>query len=125
MSASDLDPASLDVGPLTPDAFRSCQAIFDASYRDLRLRYGLAVDDPSAQDWLAPVLGHLLDTDPSGSRIAIVDGEPTAFGCSIRRDPFWFLSFLFVMPQWQGRGIGRALLHELLPEDGAILATVV
>src|SRR4051812_13887683 len=114
-----------DVRPLTFGDIPSCLPIFEAAERDLRARHGLAVDESSQRDWLAPILTHFLTTDRSGSRIATLDGEAVAFGCSIRRDDFWFLSFLFALPRLQGRGLGRKLLTELLPGDDVALATVV
>ncbi len=114
-----------DVRPLTFGDIPSCLPIFEAAERDLRERHGLAADEASERDWLAPILTHFLTTDRSGSRIATLDGEAVAFGCSIRRDDFWFLSFLFALPRLQGRGLGRKLLTELLPGDDVALATVV
>ena len=40
-----------------------------------------------------------------------------AFGSAIDRERLWFLSMLFVEPGEQARGLGRALLDRLLPED--------
>jgi hypothetical protein len=45
------------------------------------------------------------------------------FGAATRRDDVWFLSMLFVRPADQGRGIGRALLRRLLPDDDPALGT--
>lgn len=110
---------------LTEDAISSCQAIFDASYDDLHKRYGL-VEDPVESEWLRPILLHFLETDPEGALIAVEGGEPIAFASSLRRDGYWFLSFLFVLPDAQGRGLGRMLLNELTPVgDDVIRATVV
>jgi hypothetical protein len=43
-----------------------------------------------------------------------------AFVVAVVRDRLWFLSMLFVRPPAQGRGLGRTLLHAVLPaEDGS------
>jgi len=48
-----------------------------------------------------------------------------AFASALRRAHVWFLSMLFVHPDEQARGLGRALLDAVLPApgDGATLAT--
>ena len=70
---------------------------------------------------------HLLETDPDGFVVAGRgdDGNEklAGFAAAVRRGELWFLSMLFVRPQDQGRGVGRALLQALLPSDGAALAT--
>jgi hypothetical protein len=38
-----------------------------------------------------------------------------AFGMAHQRGDHWFLAFLFVLPEWQGQGIGRALVERSLP----------
>lgn len=71
--------------------------------------------------------GHLLATDPGRFRVAeTAAGEVVGFGAAVGRGRLRFLSMLFVRPGLQARGLGRALLAEILPpEDGApiVLAT--
>ena len=103
-----------------------CQEVFDDAFMDLHRRHGIPAGPVSDAEWLRPVLTHLLSTDPRGSLGAFDGAEPVAFGTTIRRDRFWFLSFLFVRPRWQGQGIGRAIVDALDPgEDGVVRATVV
>ena len=45
-------------------------------------------------------------------------GRLIAFGIVMRRGTEAFLSFLFVEPAWQGRGIGRAVLEACLAGAG-------
>jgi hypothetical protein len=90
---------------------------------------------PEVPNDLAAILRlhrHLLATDPDGFLVAeqvvadgdIADVRIVAFGSAVRRDPVWFLSMLFVMPNAQAAGIGRNLLGRLLPPPGsATLAT--
>jgi GNAT superfamily N-acetyltransferase len=113
---------------ISVDDLSTCQAIFDASYYELHRRYGMDDVEPDDASWLTPILRHFLQTDPAGARLALDGGTPAGFASTIRRDDYWFLSFLFVMPDQQGRGIGRQLLTELLPDDGrhdVVRATVV
>ncbi len=52
---------------------------------------------------------HLLATDPQSSIVADDQGHVIAFGIVMHRGADAFLSFLFVEPRWQGRGLGRAV----------------
>ena len=83
-------------------------------------------DNPS----LRRLHAHTLATDPSRfvvaeRRVRAGRRRIVAFGSAVDRGELWFLSMLFVEPGAQGRGIGRALLGEILPAplDGRILAT--
>ena len=38
-----------------------------------------------------------------------------AFASAVVRERFWYLSMLFVLPEFQGAGLGRALLRQVLP----------
>lgn len=73
---------------------------------------------------------HTLATDPTRFQVAERssrrDGRRVvAFGSAVERGDLWFLSMLFVAPGEQARGLGRALLERLLPDDhdGRVLAT--
>lgn len=63
---------------------------------------------------------HLLETDARSSFVADDHGRPVAFGVVMRRDDRAFLSFLFVVPRWQGRGLGRAVLEACLAGAGEV-----
>ncbi len=116
----------MDIRTVGSDDLSWCQQVFNESFEDLHRRFGIH-DEPAPDDeWLRPILTHFLETDPSGMVGAIENSEPVAFASSFRRDEHWFLSFLFVRPSVQGRGIGRALLEELVPSDPTVVrATVV
>lgn len=65
---------------------------------------------------------HLIRTDPGSAFAAVDGGRIVAFGIGMVRGSTWFLSFLFVAPEWQGRGLGRALLDACLRESTATVA---
>jgi GNAT superfamily N-acetyltransferase len=63
---------------------------------------------------------HTLASDPTRFQVAERRGRGgrpriVAFGSAVERGPMWFLSMLFVEPGEQARGLGRALLAEILP----------
>jgi GNAT superfamily N-acetyltransferase len=86
----------------------------------------LPTDNPS----LRRLHAHTLATDPSRFVVAERFGGPgrkriVAFGSAVERGPLWFLSMLFVEPREQARGVGSAILREILPaeRDNRVLAT--
>ena len=67
--------------------------------------------DPGALDLH---LRHLLATDRGSCFVADDRGHVVAFGVVMVREGDAFLSFLFVLPPWQGRGLGRAIVSACL-----------
>ena len=123
--ASEITTRTID-GPADVQA---CIDIFFAAFNDLHARLHVPLEDPADDAWLRKALEHFAHTDPGGTLLALEDGRPVAFGTAYRREDFWFLAFLFVLPDAQSRGIGRMILEELLPGDDErprmTLATVV
>jgi len=116
---------SVELRSATSEDVPTLAEIFFASYNDLHRRFGQEAEDPGERAWLEEGLAHLLDTDPQGTLLALRDGEPCGMASSYRREGYWFLSFLFVLPEAQGRGIGRRLLEALLPSEDLTRALVV
>jgi GNAT superfamily N-acetyltransferase len=135
-----LDPAPRPIGDAqadgttyrlaTLDDLPACGAIWRHALNDYMGRLNL----PEIPDDLAAILRlhrHLLATDPAGFVVAehhaardSAQMRIVGFGSAVRREPVWFLSMLFVMPDVQAAGIGRGLLGHLLPPPGsATLAT--
>jgi len=92
-------------------------ALFFESFNDLHRQHGIGGQDPKDRRWLEEALLHLLQTDPDGVVLSIEDGTPSGFAASYLRGSFWFLSFLFVSPATQRKGVGRALLEAVLPPE--------
>jgi len=128
-STIDGTPAeSLTYRTAVDEDLPACGAIWRAALNDYMGRLNL----PEIPDDLAAILRlhrHLMATDPDGFVVAergTPDGamQIVAFAAAVRRDPVWFLSMLFVLPEVQARGVGRALLDRVLPPAGsAALAT--
>lgn len=73
---------------------------------------------------LARLFEHLVTSDPECAVVAVSgavpgDGELVGFALAHRRADRWLLGFLFVLPDWQGGGLGRALVEATLPDDHA------
>lgn len=87
-----------------------------------------AIEDLDAQRGRAPQprnaaplemhFGHLLLTDPGSCYVADDHGRVVAFGVVMRRGAEAYLSFLFVEPRWQNRGLGRAVFEACLSGAG-------
>ena len=61
-------------------------------------------------------MARFVERDPDGAWVAVTDEDGRVVGMAeaIRRGGFWGLSMLFVDPDWQSRGVGRALLERAL-----------
>ena len=55
-----------------------------------------------------------LEDDPDGLWVAEEGGEVIGLGFSWVTDRFWFLADLFILPEYQGRGVGGELLQRTL-----------
>ncbi len=94
--------------------------VFFRSMEDLdeRRRRVLQPRDPRP---LEAHLRHLQASDPRTCIVADDHGSLAAFGVAMVREGQAFLSFLFVVPAWQGRGIGRAVTLACLQAAGETL----
>jgi GNAT superfamily N-acetyltransferase len=122
-------PAGLVLRAARADELPACADVWRAGLDGYGPRVGrlpmIAAPGP-----LVTLLAHLRGTDPDRFLVAVrpeADGAErvVAFASAIRRDQVWFLGMLFVHPDEQARGLGRALLEAILPAAGdpATLAT--
>lgn len=103
----------------------ACAAVWRDGLNDYLGRQG-RYEVPAENPGLGRLHAHALASDPDRFLVAEDDADRVvAFGSAVRRERLWFLSMLFVLPDLQERGLGRAILGRLLPEaaDGAVLAT--
>jgi GNAT superfamily N-acetyltransferase len=84
--------------------------VFEQAERELYERRGAewARRDFSAWERLHR---HLLRHDGARCIVAENSGRLIGFTAAWAREDVWFLSALFVLPEWQGRGIGKRLLN--------------
>lgn len=109
--------ADLSYRPATDDDLPTCAEIWRISIND----YTRRLNQPDIPDDLAAILrlyAHIRATDPDGFVVAESDARIVGFVSALRRGPSWFLSMLFVLPEMQGAGLGRALLDRVMPPAG-------
>ena len=83
--------------------------VFVAAQGELWHRHRLQWSAAPFEAWSAPQR-HLLAADGERSFVAL-DGERLAgFSAALARGDTWFLAALFVLPEYQGRRVGRQLL---------------
>jgi GNAT superfamily N-acetyltransferase len=84
--------------------------VFELAQRELYDRRGADWDGRDFAAW-EPVHLHLLEHDGARSFVAEEAGRVVGFTAAWVREDVWFLSALFVLPERQGRGIGKRLLE--------------
>jgi GNAT superfamily N-acetyltransferase len=90
--------------------------------------YMARLNRPLPSPYLDPLLGllaHLLATDSERFLVAVRPATPgnadgraervVGFGIAVQREHVWFLSQLYVLPEEQRHGIGRAILTQIMP----------
>jgi GNAT superfamily N-acetyltransferase len=116
--------------PPRPSELAECALVWYSAVDEYMGRLNRPLPSP----YLDPLVAHerhLLATDPERFLVAV--RPPTAgttagttavaegreqivgFGIAAQREHVWFLSQLYVLPHEQGRGIGRALLTQIMP----------
>jgi GNAT superfamily N-acetyltransferase len=124
--ASAARAVALSYRPVRTDEIETCAGIWRTSINDYIGRLGEAEIPPE----LNPIIRlytHLRSTDPERFVVACEpavdgssDGRVVAFAAAVSRERIWYLSMLFVLPEHQGRGVGRELLARVLPADAGI-----
>jgi GNAT superfamily N-acetyltransferase len=107
----------VDLRPITAADLPACAEVYFAAENELYERLNLP-PLPRSEQALLTIFRHILATDPGLAWLAETGSEVTGFGFGARRDRLNYLSFLFVRPDRQSRGIGRLLLSRCLPADG-------
>jgi GNAT superfamily N-acetyltransferase len=114
--------AALAYRPARPDELAACAGIWRTAINDYTVPMGQA-EIPAEINPTTRLFTHLRSTDPDRFVVATVPdagGERiVAFASAIMRDRLWYLSMLFVLPEFQGAGLGRELLTRVLPTDAS------
>jgi GNAT superfamily N-acetyltransferase len=104
-----VEPRRLTLGDLA-----ACAEVFYLAMDGLQARRGLA-PLPRNAPALDLLFRHIVTLDPDRAWLAEEGESVVGFGMGTRREELDFLSFLFVHPEAQGRGVGRQLLPRCLP----------
>ena len=117
--------AELTYRPARHDEILECADIWRTAINDYMVRLGQG-ELTTETNPLIRLYGHLHATDPDRFVVAIQPGPDgsdriVGFTVAVAREDLWFLSMLFVLPEFQGARVGRRLLEEVLP-TGQVLA---
>ena len=113
--------------PVRTDEIETCAGIWRTSINDYIVRLAQAEIPPELNP-IIRLFTHLQSTDPERFVVATepadLDGSIgdriVAFAAAVSRERVWYLSMLFVLPDHQGRGVGRELLARVLPTDAGV-----
>jgi GNAT superfamily N-acetyltransferase len=117
--------ATLVYRPARPDEMAACGGIWRDAINGYIGRLGQGEIPPEINP-VTRLFVHLQSTDPERFIVAITpdDERVVAFASAIVRERLWHLSMLFILPRYQGAGVGRELLARVLPADeGMVRAT--
>jgi GNAT superfamily N-acetyltransferase len=102
-----------------PDDLLTCTQIWSSGIEDYVRRLNQPWFSGDAEP-LRRLLAHFLATDPERFWVATAGNHGpghgvVGFGSATLRDVTWFLGMLFVLPDFQGRRVGRGLLERVMP----------
>jgi GNAT superfamily N-acetyltransferase len=100
----------MEIRPTTDADVPALDEIFRAAIGELFRRHAFAPPNPPPEAFAAQHR-HLLRHDPERCFVAEDEGRVVAYVAALARGDVWYLSSLFVRPDRQGRGLGRALLE--------------
>ena len=122
------DPGWSHLLPNASDRTRRLRLFFETELRGIALAQGLiwttdevvgaAVWAPP-EGWRVPVTATIRETPPMvrvfGSRLPLaLRSRLRMEGRHPRQPPHWYLAFMGVAPEWQGKGLGTALMRPAL-----------
>ena len=88
-------------------------AVFSTAIDDLNKRHGFLVE-PTPRSPPNPQYAFWLEKNPSSFWVAENNGRIAGYTFSFLRGSLWFLADLFIMPNYQGKGVGRSLIERTL-----------
>lgn len=121
-----MDPPGVRFRLAAAGDVRAAAQIAAAALADLRVGQK-GEPDTCPGEALVPVFAHLVRHD--GPRFWLAEHEDRVVGCGagLERGTLWFLAALFVLPEFQGLGVGRGLLERAMegrPRAGGVAAVL-
>jgi GNAT superfamily N-acetyltransferase len=101
-------PAGVTLRPATARDAPAASRTVALALGELFARQGREAPDVHPHD---AVYRHLAGDGVSSFWVAEAAPGVVGFSVGMRRSGLWFLGGLFVLPEWQGRGLGQALLE--------------
>jgi GNAT superfamily N-acetyltransferase len=104
----------------------ACADIWRVAINDYMGRLG-QLELPREFGPLTRLYAHLQATDPERFIVAVRAGdgeEVVAFAAATVRERLWYLSMLFVLPAFQGSGLGRELIGRIMPTEPGLIRAV-
>ncbi len=92
-------------------------AIIKRALDDLAVKQSQPLSSPEG-DPMEPALRHVLDVSPERFWVAEAGGSVVGFGAGFQRGHICHLAGLFVLPWWQGKGVGHELLRRAMDDHG-------
>jgi len=102
-----------------PEDLAACAGIWRTSINAYTRRLG-QMEIPPELNQITRLFMHLRSTDPERFVVALGPDDAdriVAFAAAVAREGLWYLSMLFVLPEFQGSGLGRELLARVMPPD--------
>jgi ribosomal protein S18 acetylase RimI-like enzyme len=95
------------------DDARAAARVVTLALNDLATRQDRPLLDVSHDhpDRGAPAFAHLIETDGSRFWVAVDGDDPVGFGAAWVRGKLSYCGGLFVLPEWQGQGVGGRLFE--------------
>jgi GNAT superfamily N-acetyltransferase len=121
--------ARLSIRPAAADELGTCADVHRAATNEYTARLGQPEMPPDTTS-VVRLFGHLHSTDPNRFIVATVPsagsdaGRIVAFASAYVRENLWYLSMLFVLPEFQGAGLGRRLLAQVDAVDPSMTRAV-
>ncbi len=116
----------LTVRPARIEDIPACADIWRLAINDYIGRLGQS-ELPREFGPLTRLYAHLQSTDPDRFIVATRPADPeeiVAFAAATVRERLWYLSMLFVLPEFQGSGLGRELVGRIMPTDPGMVRAV-
>lgn len=113
----------MEIRPAADSDLGAGYEVFRAAIEELYRRHSFAPPAAVPEAFLGQQ-GHVLRHDSGRCFVADEQDRVVGFGSAFARGSLWYLSALFVCPEFQDRGIGRALLDELWSETATCRLTM-